>query len=1297
MVSFPLSLSPTLTNLCFGSKDEFDLKSEQIYNDLKAACTKNNCKEARRILTDLGNEAELVVNSSPNGANTLLFKACEEGKVDIVKLLLEYGADGRVHPITKCSPLYIACHHGYKAIVIILLENFPHLINTATSENSLPIHTAALQSHLHIVELLLYFNYPKPILITLNDKKQTYEFKFAFDLNAQDSNGQTVLYIAALLGNSRLIDLLLKFRLPAKKIVINNKMDSSLAKPESGTGESVTNSNCDNSSKIKQPSSPRKLSSSIFSIINKLSTPNRGKYFNKKEIDESNEDDLKISPLDCDVYCNHQTETTLHAAIRKKHYMIASALLQNGSDPNLPIRCSETESTESDNSKSGSTSLTEACKIRDASLVELLIRYGARDDKCQALSIAFKNNDSHLISKLLSLRSFPDPEFKINKKLIEFKGITTSRIMETVTFSSMFPTIPVMVNWYSLNSLTSIKQQWLINASISHNIKLKLNLQNQSTALLAITRLDLSNNNLEAVPFFIFQLPSLRILNLSQNCLTSLPESDCELPSPASSSPKSHNRLVKSKSFSSSITSATSTWFLPCLEELYLQFNLLESLPFCLFDLTSLQTLDVSNNRLSSLPSRIWFAPKLREFNLSHNLLSDLPHKISTESQSSTILVNSEAESLTKSKSQLNLQESLNQTEEDNENYRSLENLEQRTLKHINVWRSNVEVVTASLIDDSSEQTQVCKLNSLNLSHNQFHTIPESISCFTTNLTRLNLSNNKLTSMGNVKLYPANLKHLDLSSNKISNWFSGNYDNDEISCLCYSQSQNFESVIKSNKARKSRSFCPHKLHSKLESLKTLILSHNQLSTLILVTDEYMMIEEFETLNGSDDTKQTRPMSRTLFPNLSMLDVSFNKIEEIPANISELNNLSVLNISGNININRLPPEMGLLSKLWNLITNGCNLNDPLKTMIESKKYKTMDIIGYLKSILENSKPYARMKLMIVGVQGIGKTSLLEQLRQEGTGSYRKKPPEHWAKRMGNKNINIKTPKGVVLSTVGVDVSDWTYEKKVRGQSSFGPVTFRTWDFGGQKEYYATHQYFLSKRSLYLVLWKMIDGEKAVKSIQQWLVNIQARAPNAPVIIVGTHYDIVREYFPRFYAEDLQQMIKDKFINVIDPDKCGLPRVIDSIAVSTKTRYNIKLLCNLIYDTVFDLRSPGSKEKLLEQKIPATYLALEDVVGYIATERQLLGKDPVLQGEQYRSLIFNEMFQRYGFTFRDTAELHQATTFLHENGVLLHYEDSTLKDLYFLNPQWLCDLLAHIVTIREINPYAKNGNYLYYQSF
>lgn len=40
-------------------------------------------------------------------------------------------------------------------------------------------------------------------------------------------------------------------------------------------------------------------------------------------------------------------------------------------------------------------------------------------------------------------------------------------------------------------------------------------------------------------------------------------------------------------------------------------------------------------------------------------------------------------------------------------------------------------------------------------------------------------------------------------------------------------------------------------------------------------------------------------SRLIFPNLSMLDVSNNNLREIPPNINELNNLSVLNISGNL--------------------------------------------------------------------------------------------------------------------------------------------------------------------------------------------------------------------------------------------------------------------------------------------------------------------------------------------------------------------------------------------------------------
>ena len=61
-------------------------------------------------------------------------------------------------------------------------------------------------------------------------------------------------------------------------------------------------------------------------------------------------------------------------------------------------------------------------------------------------------------------------------------------------------------------------------------------------------------------------------------------------------------------------------------------------------------------------------------------------------------------------------------------------------------------------------------------------------------------------------------------------------------------------------------------------------------------------------------------------------------------------------------------------------------EPLFTMV-SKRYKTTDIVGYLKSILEDAKPYARMKLMFVGIQGIGKTSLLNRLKEEGMNAAR----------------------------------------------------------------------------------------------------------------------------------------------------------------------------------------------------------------------------------------------------------------------------------------------------------------------
>ena len=59
---------------------------------------------------------------------------------------------------------------------------------------------------------------------------------------------------------------------------------------------------------------------------------------------------------------------------------------------------------------------------------------------------------------------------------------------------------------------------------------------------------------------------------------------------------------------------------------------------------------------------------------------------------------------------------------------------------------------------------------------------------------------------------------------------------------------------------------------------------------------------------------------------------------------------------------------------------------------------------------------------------------------------------------------------------------------------------------------------------------------------------------------------------------------------------------------------------IYPFLSSLRLPGSKTKLLEQKIPATYLALEDVVGGIASELRSGGNDPVLNQVKIDHLHF-----------------------------------------------------------------------------
>ena len=95
----------------------------------------------------------------------------------------------------------------------------------------------------------------------------------------------------------------------------------------------------------------------------------------------------------------------------------------------------------------------------------------------------------------------------------------------------------------------------------------------------------------------------------------------------------------------------------------------------------------------------------------------------------------------------------------------------------------------------------------------------------------------------------------------------------------------------------------------------------------------------------------------------------------------------------------------------------------------------------------------------------------------------------------------------LSTVGIVVSDWTYYKRVReSQTNLRSITFMTWDFGGQEEYYATHQCFISRRSLYLVVWNVTHGMAGAEELRPWLLNIQVYSPSLPVPLSSSSHTV-----------------------------------------------------------------------------------------------------------------------------------------------------------------------------------------------
>uniref|UniRef100_A0AC35F4B2 Non-specific serine/threonine protein kinase n=1 Tax=Panagrolaimus sp. PS1159 TaxID=55785 RepID=A0AC35F4B2_9BILA len=1201
--------------------DKIHTTSGIMRDELIQAIVDGDVGTVYRILAEMPKQCrQRITNGNTTDEKSALYLACEHGRFDIVDALLTLPGHIIIYSVSGDNVLHAAVASQNFQTFEIILKKFPFLMDAPNNDGNLALHWACQNGNFDIVKLMLEMDYPEDEMKYFEDNRGIQTYKFICDLNATDFECRTAFYLA------------------------------------------------------------------VF----------------KLELFHNDKEPCIGNPLAFNIYCSNG-RTALMMACANGSEEIVRILLDHEVDVNLPIALTEKEIREFHPNEemrcAASGALVEAAKSGYIRIIKLLLRKGAIDYDNRALTAAVKTGKIDEISVFLNQLAFTDNEYRINKKAAidsSFPGGGTSVLNSSSLLANIFPSTSVQLNWHGA-ALETLTAEWLTSAALKFNARLR----HSRLALTAITRLDLSFNRLTEIPTVIYQLQSLYILDLSQNLIQIIenpPNNSC----------------------------------LPCLENFNLEANYIQTLPSLLFSKTcpNLKVLNAAGNRLRIVPNFIWTAPKLKEINLSSNEIIEIStvfmqqhpqqqrrsakatHQERIESRASRIRGKHSSTSASVSK----VKESPR-----------IENIKEHDIIRLNAWQKKIQLSNIDDLDldepaETSGDIFSNSLRTLNLSSNKLKVMPTCLACCCPKLTRLDLSMNEITSLGPLECLPSSLRHLNLCHNRLIKVFT-RADSADLLCQAPtiqtpdsrqrpSMGGNRHSRSRSRSvARNQRSLsvvrtsdgerialsevCPHKSHCRFEALKTLNLSYNEILQFDLFvpfgfTNDFNSIDQFN-VNLKQNSQQMR--SYLIFPSLTNLDLSYNALKSIPPTISLLSSLAALNVSGNREMDSLPYELGLLDKLWNIALKDCPVKEPLKSIVNAENYKTVELIAFLRNKLENSKPYNKLKLLILGGPGVGKTQLLQQIRGEGNVIKKNLQSESWSRRLGHNfttsAIKSLSSKSVQISS-GVDVAEWSFEPKKGSKNSpesLGPITFRTWDFDGKmKEYATVCQYFFSRRAIYIVLWKATDGDIALNEIHEWLLFIQSRAPNSTVIIVGTHFDAVEENlqrFPQDYLETLYRTIQERFVNIPDSDKKGLPRVIASLFVSLKSKHNIRSLCNLLYQTAAELKTSGRKQKLLTQKIPSIYLALEVITVTLTDELRAKSSEPIMKFNDFWIYASGRIGEEFGRPFRDQMEFRQACIFLHENGVIVYFDDSALGEFCFLDPPWLYSALASIISSKSSN--------------
>jgi small GTP-binding protein len=261
---------------------------------------------------------------------------------------------------------------------------------------------------------------------------------------------------------------------------------------------------------------------------------------------------------------------------------------------------------------------------------------------------------------------------------------------------------------------------------------------------------------------------------------------------------------------------------------------------------------------------------------------------------------------------------------------------------------------------------------------------------------------------------------------------------------------------------------------KLANLKKLYVNSNRLKSIPPEIGNLISLEEFFISNNE---LNFIPQEIGNLTELKTLDLHDNRITILPSEIKNLKKLKRLDLQRN-RLSKIPEEVFDLSMPigWNT-TKGLDVdNNPLTSPpIEVFKQGVGAVRAYFKEIgVEETVRLFEAKMLIVGQGSVGKTYLMKRLIYDDINSD-------------------------IISTEGIDIDKWLIKTK---QTEKFLVNF--WDFGGQEIYHATHQFFLTKRSLYLFVWEA-RTDADLLSFDYWLNTVKVLSASSPVIVIQNKID------------------------------------------------------------------------------------------------------------------------------------------------------------------------------------------------